>query len=175
MKFIKFIDVINEEVGKIISFIVLVIFLVILTEVMLRYVFNAPTVWGNELSQMLFGAYIVLSGGYVLLYRQHVNVDLLYSRFSVKGKAIVDIFTFILFIIFAGMLLYYSSSMAWESLTTLEHSQSAWNPPVYPVKLMIPLGSLLLLLQGIAKLIHDIAVVMHGTKGQIQTQEKESL
>ncbi len=175
MKLIKLIELINEWTGKVVSFVVFFIFLIILTEVILRYVFNSPTVWANESSQMIFGAYIVLSGGYVLLSNQHVNVDLVYSHLSLKGKAIADIITCPLFILFSGMMLYYSGSMAWESLTNLEHSQSAWNPPVYPVKLMIPLGASLLLMQGITKLIRNISIIIHDQKEPIEYQEKESL
>ena len=53
-------------------------------------------------------------------------------------------------------------SLAWESLAGLEHSHSAWDPPIYPVKLMIPLGAMLLLIQGMAKLIRDITAAVTG-------------
>ena len=57
------------------------------------------------------------------------------------------------------MLLIYGGSLAWDSLARFEHSQSAWNPPLYPAKLMIPLAALLLLMQGLAKLIRDILIL----------------
>ena len=156
------VDKINDWTGRVLSFGVLGIFVLVLTEVIRRYFFNSPTVWGNELTQMLFGLYVILSGGHILRWGGHVNVDILYSRFSTRGKAAVDIITFALFFMFCGMLLWYGGSLAWESLTTLEHSQSAWNPPTYPIKLMIPLGALLLLLQGFAKLIRDILTLFQG-------------
>ena len=131
-------------------------------EVIRRYLLNSPTVWANELTQMLFGAYIVLAGGYIMAQEGHVNVDILYSRLSRKAQAILDIITSVLFFLFSLMMVYYGSSLAWESLSTFEHSQSAWNPPIYPVKLTIPLGASLLLLQGIAKLIRDILYLING-------------
>ena len=91
----------------------------------------------------------------------HVNVDILYSRLSKKSKAGLDIFTSILFFLFCGMLLIYGGSLAWDSLSRFEHSQSAWNPPLYPAKLMIPLAALLLFLQGLAKLIRDICIFLN--------------
>ncbi len=88
-----------------------------------------------------------------------MNVDIIYSHLSVKKKAALDVFTSILFFLFCGLLLYFGSAMAFESLTTLEHSQSAWDPPIYPVKLMIPLGAFLIILQGLSKLLLDFFVL----------------
>jgi TRAP-type mannitol/chloroaromatic compound transport system permease small subunit len=164
------VDGINDWVGKVLSVGVLFMFFLVLIEVIRRYFFNSPTVWGNELTQLTFGVYAVLGGGYVLRWGGHVNVDIFYGRFSTRGRAIVDIITFSLFFIFCGMILIYGGSLAWESLSRLEHSQSAWNPPLYPVKLMIPTGAFLLMIQGIAKLVRDIVTVVTG--GIIATPEK---
>ncbi|TFG93635.1 MAG: TRAP transporter small permease subunit [Syntrophobacterales bacterium] len=128
----------------------------IVAEVVMRYFFNAPTSWNNELTKMIFGAYAVLAGGYVLLCGKHINVDVVFSHFSERVQVILKVVTSPLFFFFCGVLLYYGGSFSWESLTGLETSQSAWDPPVYPVKLMIPLGALLLLLQGIAELIRNV-------------------
>jgi TRAP-type mannitol/chloroaromatic compound transport system permease small subunit len=54
------------------------------------------------------------------------------------------------------MMLVYGGSLAWESVSIWEHSNSAWGVALYPFKMMIPLGALFLLLQGLAKLIRDI-------------------
>jgi TRAP-type mannitol/chloroaromatic compound transport system permease small subunit len=159
-RFIETIDAINEWVGRSLSYFLFAFFVLLFIEVILRYFFNSPTVWANELAQMLFGTYAILGGGYILLTGGHVNVDILYSRYSVKTRAAIDIFTSLLFFLFCGMLLIYGGSLAWESLARFEHSQSAWNPPLYPAKLMIPLAAALLILQGITKLIRDILILL---------------
>lgn len=169
---LRLIDNINEWVGRIFSLGVLLMFALVLSEVIRRYLFNSPTVWGNELTQLTFGAYTVLAGGYVLKWGGHVNVDIFYIRLSTRGRAVVDIITFALFFIFGAMMLVYGGSLAWDSLSRLEHSQSAWNPPLYPVKLMIPTGAFLLLIQGIAKLVRDIITVATGEKIAVPTKEK---
>jgi TRAP-type mannitol/chloroaromatic compound transport system permease small subunit len=169
------IDALNDWVGKVFSFGVLLMFVLVVSEVVRRYFFNAPTVWSNEFTQMIFGAYIIVSGGHILRWGGHVNVDILYSRLSSRIRAILDIITFFLFLMFVGMMLLYGGSLALESLKSLEHSQSAWNPPLYPVKLMIPIGALMLLLQGIAKFIRDILTLVSeetaGEKGEIGKKE----
>ena len=174
--FLRFINWINNKVAKILSFFIIVIFGLLIMEVIRRYLLNAPTVWANELTQMFFGAYIVLAGGYILASEGHVNVDILYSRLSRKIQAILDIITSVLFFLFCIMMVYYGGSLAWESLSKFEHSQSAWNPPIYPVKLTIPLGAGLLLLQGIAKLIRDVLFLIEGEDDREEaSQDKEAL
>jgi TRAP-type mannitol/chloroaromatic compound transport system permease small subunit len=158
--FLKFINAVNDRVGNLLSYFLFLFFALLFMEVILRYFFNSPTVWANELAQMLFGAYAILAGGYIMRTGGHVNVDILYSRLSPKARAGLDVFTSILFFLFCGMLLIYGGSLAWDSLARFEHSQSAWNPPLYPAKLMIPLAALLLILQGLAKLIRDICIFL---------------
>jgi TRAP-type mannitol/chloroaromatic compound transport system permease small subunit len=158
--YIKGITWLNEYIGRWVAYLIFIIFALLLLEVFMRYLFSSPTSWTNELGQMLFGAYVVLSGGYVMAHRDHVNVDLLYSSFAPRTRAWVDIFTSSMFFLFMAALLYFGSSMAWESIQGMETSYSAWNPPIWPIKAMIPLGTLLLLLQGIAKLLQDILIAL---------------
>jgi len=124
-----------------------------------RYFAGAPKVWTGELTQLLFGIYAVLSGGYIMAHGGHVNVDILYSRLSPRKRAVIDAFTSLLFLVFVGALLYFGSALAWESISFWEHSQSAWDPPIWPVKAAIPIGAVLLLLQGIVKLLQDLMAV----------------
>jgi len=170
------IDKVNDRVAILLSYFLFFFFVLLLVEVVLRYFFNSPTVWANELAQMLFGAYAILAGGYILRIGGHVNVDILYSRLSRKSRAALDIVTSLLFFLFCGMLLIYGGSLAWDSLSRFEHSQSAWNPPLYPAKLMIPLASFLLMLQGLAKLIRDILILSNiDVDVPRETQKGESL
>lgn len=173
---LRFIDNLNDWIGRFLSYGSFVMFVLVLSEVVRRYFFNSPTVWANELTQLIFGAYVILSGGYILRWGGHVNVDIFYSTLSARGKAILDIATSLIFFLFCGMLFYYGGQLAWESLSTFEHSQSAWNPPLFPFKLCIPLGAILLILQGIAKLIRDIITVVKGeAPGTADTIEREAL
>lgn len=171
-KILAFIDGLNDWTGRILSFGILLMFAMVLVEVIRRYFFNSPTVWGNELTQLIFGVYVILSGGHILRWGGHVNVDILYSHFPPRARAVTDIVTFFLFLLFAGMMLVYGGSLAMESLNTWETSQSAWDPPIYPIKMMIPLGAGLLLLQGFAKLIRDILALFPG-QGMVAQEKGE--
>ena len=149
----------NDWLGRSVALLLLAIFALLIAEVFFRYVAGAPKVWTGELTQLLFGLYAVLSGGYIMAHGGHVNVDILHSRLPRHARAVVDVFTSLLFFVFTGALLYFGSAMAWESMSFWEHSQSAWDPPIWPVKLAIPVGATLLLLQGVVKLLRDLMVV----------------
>lgn len=172
---LNFVDAFNDRLGRFLSYAVIFMFLVVLSEVIRRYVFNAPTVWGTEITQLVFGMYSILAGGYILRWGGHVNVDILYDRFSPRLKALVDIFTSTLFFAFCSMLLIYGSILAWDSISIWERSASAWGQPLWPFKLMIPVGAFLILLQGIAKLIRDILILINASPvPRDETSEKEA-
>lgn len=156
--FMRGITRLNEVVGRCSALLIFAMFAFLLLEVGFRYLLNSPTVWTNELTQMLFGVYAILSGGYILAHRGHVNVDLLHSHLPARARALVDIATSLIFFIFTLALLWFATDMALESFSARETSFSAWNPPVWPVKLMVPIGTCLLALQGLVKLLEDLAV-----------------
>lgn len=160
--FLRLVDGLNDWLGRILSYFVLVMFVLVISEVVRRYLFNSPTVWGQELTQLLFGMYVFLSGGHILRWGGHVNVDIIYTKLGVRTRALLDIITSVLFFLFCGMLLFYGGEFARESMAFWEHSISAWGPPLWPFKLMIPVGAGLLVLQGIAKLIRDIQTLATG-------------
>ncbi|QIT54671.1 TRAP transporter small permease subunit [Aquisalimonas sp. 2447] len=152
----------NEWLGRaVLAYLVLVMFALLFIEVNMRYVFNAPTVWTGELTQMLFGAYAILAGAYIMTQRAHVNVDIFYSRFPRRVQAGVDILTSVLFFAFVLVLVTEGYSMAADSVSRWETSRSAWDPPLWPVKVAIPVGAGLLLLQGTVKLIRDFLVLFN--------------
>lgn len=157
--FMRGVTRLNEFLGRWVAHLIFFIFLALIVEVFLRYSFRSPTVWTNELGQLLFGAYAVLSGGYILARGGHVNVDIVYSKFPRRAQAWTDIATSVLFFAFAIVLLWQGWLFAYESVAKLETSHSAWNPSIWIFKAMIPVGAALLLLQGIVKLIRDILIV----------------
>lgn len=151
----------NDVIGRWVAWLIAAMFVFLILEVGFRYLLNSPTVWTNELTQMLFGVYAVMSGGYIMAHKGHVNVDLLYSHFGPRTQAALDIVTSIVFFIFTLALLYFGIDMAQESIRNLETTFSAWNPPIWPIKAAIPIGTGLLVLQGIVKLLQDIAIAFN--------------
>lgn len=160
LKLLQAITGLNLWIGKWVPLLILPMFIMLVADVAMRYLVGRPAVWTTELTQLVFGFYAVIGGGWLLAERAHVNVDIFYGGFSPKRKALVDLLTSVLFFLFLVVLLYQGSSMAWESAEKFETSQSTWNPQIWPVKIAIPLAGLLLLLQGIVRLVSDVRVLM---------------
>lgn len=161
-KLLKIIDLVNEYAGKAISFLLIPMLVIILYEIVVRYVFNRPTIWAHELSQMIFGVYVILLGGFLQVRDGHVNVELIYNRFSPRTRALVDLFTWLVFFAFAVVLMIKGGQIAWDSFKFRETEPTAFAPPIYPVKMMIPLGAFLLLLQGLARYLRSLETLIKG-------------
>lgn len=157
--FVHGIDRLNTWVGKAVKYLVLVSIVALLYEAISRYFFNAPTMWAIEGSQFAMGAYFLLGGGYALLRGAHVRMDIFYDKWSPKKKAIVDVATFSIFAAYCVALVWNTGDHGIQSFLRGEHSTSWWGPPVYPIKLILPVGAFLLLLQGIAFFIRDLYTV----------------
>jgi len=156
------IDKISEWTANVASWLVVAIVSVTVYEVVLRYFFNAPTKWAFEFNYLAYGPYFILLGAYVFATDNHVNVDIIYGRFSVRQRAIIDICTFPFIFFFTLMMLVYGGRFAANSWAFKETLSSAWAPPIYPIKMVIPMGAALLMLQILAKLIRDLYIAYTG-------------
>ncbi|MFQ6122437.1 MAG: TRAP transporter small permease subunit [Dehalococcoidales bacterium] len=163
MKLLSVIEAISLWSGKAVSLILLALIGVITYEVVARYVFDAPTTWAYETIVFSAGTLFVIGGAYTYHLRGHVIVDIVYNMFSPRTKACLDIFVcFTFFLVYVGVVLSMGGIAAWESIILNEHTGSFWDPPLYPVKAMAPIGFFLILLQGLAKLIRDVKTVITG-------------
>ncbi|ADE56599.1 Tripartite ATP-independent periplasmic transporter DctQ component [Aminobacterium colombiense DSM 12261] len=160
--FIIFVDNLNDWMGKILGFLIYPTMFILVYEVIMRYAFNKPTIWAHDTSCMLYGAHFILGGAYALRWGAFVNVEVFYQRFSLRTKAVVDLVTWMLFYAFVGILLWKSVPWAWASVMVQEYSNSPWGPPVWPIKLTIPVAATLVLLQGLTKTIKDFYIAVTG-------------
>ena len=161
-RLLKAIDGISEWSGKLFAYLLWPGVVVLVYEIGARHIFDAPTIWAHGTTQRIFAAYYFIGGAYVLLHKSHINMDVIYSRFSLRTRAILDVIGASLFFAFCGVLLWWGSDFARESLIRLEPDNTPFRAPLYPVKLMIPLGSLLILLQGLSKFGHDLFTAITG-------------
>jgi TRAP-type mannitol/chloroaromatic compound transport system permease small subunit len=152
----------NAQLGKIGKYGVLVIVAILLIEAISRYGFNSPTIWSMELTEFVFGFYFFIGGGYVLLRGEHVNMDLFYSKWSPKRKAITDIFTFPLLAVYFIVFIISGVDNVVGTLKWGQTTTSLWSPPLGPIKIIVLIGGILLFLQGIAFLIRDVSILRKG-------------
>jgi len=150
----------NRWIGRWASYAVLIIFAFLLADVVLRYLVGRPAIWTAELATLIFGVYAIIAGGFLLAERGHVNVDIIYGTFSRKRKALVDILTWPLFLLFVGVLLWQGWDIASESVADWERSNAVWKAPLWPTKCFIPVAAILVLLQGFVRLWADVRILM---------------
>ena len=151
-----FIDWINGWVGEFIAYWSVIAVFVYFYEVLARYVFNSPTNWAHEGMFLMFGMQYLLAGGYAAREDAHVRVDIIYERLSERAKAMTDIVTSIFFFIFTVTLLVTGTIFVLDAISVWEVSFTEWSIQYWPVKCSITIGALLIILQGIAKLIRDV-------------------
>ncbi len=133
-------------------------------EVFARYLFNAPTVWAYDFTYMLYGGHFMLGAGYALLKGAHIRTDIFYGKWSPRTQGIVDAGSY-LFLFFPGMIFFFiaGTNEAIHSWSIWEKSDaSPWRPPLYPFKTVIPLATLLLLIQGVSELVKSAYAAVRG-------------
>ena len=150
----------NIWVAKLAAWLILPMFFLLMADVIMRYVVGSAAIWTAEFAQLIFGVYAVIAGGYLLVERAHVNVDIFYGKFSARRKAVADLATSFLMFLFLAVLIWQGTDMAWESAEKLERSNSIWNPHIWPVKVAIPVAGVLLLLQAFVRIASDIRTAM---------------
>jgi TRAP-type mannitol/chloroaromatic compound transport system permease small subunit len=165
MSLLKTIDAINDWVGRVFSLTLLLIMLLAVYEVVRRYIFNNPTTWVWEINSQLLCLIGALAGGYALLNKAHVSVDIVSNILPPRVRAIVNVVTWPFFFILTGSLVYYGFREAWQVFQSGQRVLSQFASPLWPVKTVIPIGACLLLLQGMATLTRDILIAL-GRGGQ---------
>lgn len=154
MVLIRLIDGLNEIVGRVISWVAVAFAGMIIYDVVLRYGFNAPTLWAFDLTKMTYGFYFVLLGGYALRHQSHVRVDLVTEALSPGARRIVELLGYPLFFFpFAWVFMTYSYEFAMRSWAQGETTYGAMQIPVYPVKIAMAVAAALLMIQGISEFL----------------------
>jgi len=158
------IDRISAWAGKAFAWCIVGLTAVVCFDVAARYLFNAPTQWGGDVSLMLYGALFMMAGAYTLSRNGHVRGDVLYRFLSARLQAGLDLGLYLLFFVPGiAALAWFGVGFFWESWGFAEKSQiSSSSIPIYPLKLVIPLAGALLLLQGAAEIARCVICLKDG-------------
>jgi TRAP-type mannitol/chloroaromatic compound transport system permease small subunit len=152
----RFVDRVNETVGWLLGPVIVFVSAAIIYEVVSRGVFSRATIWVNETVIYGSSAVYLLVGGYALLHRRHVRIDLLLGMISPRAARILDVIVLPFLVLYAAALIYAGGGLAWTSFNQSEGTGSPWNPAIWPVKACIPLAGVLLLLQAFSNLFRDL-------------------
>jgi len=155
--FIRYVEAANKAVGKFSMYLVIGMGGVLLFESVARTIFNKPHIWVVEIAQFLMAAYYLLGGGYSMILRGHVRMDLLYGRWSEKRQALADLITGPILMFYLIFLLVGAISAIEYALSYGQKNYTPWAPPLAPIKIIMGIGILLMLLQAIARFFQDLA------------------
>ena len=158
MRFAALIDALNERVGKTVYWLVLVAVLVSAGNAIVRKLFNMSSNAFLELQWYLFSAIFLFCAGYTLLRNEHVRIDVIAGRLSVKAQTWIDVLGTIFFLLPMTLLfIYLSWPIFVRTFTQGEISTNAGGLMIWPARLLVPIGFTLLALQGLSELVKRIA------------------
>lgn len=163
-RYLFFIDSISTWVGKAFSWCIAILTAVVCYDVVMRYGFDAPTLWAFDTSYMLYGALFMMCGAYTLAQDGHVRGDFLYGSFRPRLQAGLDLALYLVFFLPGiAALLYSGVDFARTSWALNEHSAlTSGGPPLYQFKTLIPIAGALVLLQGFAEISRCVICLKNG-------------
>ena len=157
-------ETLNQKWATFVSFFVLSIMIILVIEVVSRYIFNSPTIWANELSILIFGGFFIMGGAYTMMHDGHVRMDLIYRRLpNDRVRAILDLVTNSLFFLFCGVLLYKAVPYCWEATLRGERITAlVWRVVIWPTYWCLPVATFLLLVEGVIKFARNLRFAIRG-------------
>jgi len=177
----RFIDRITAFVGKAVSWLILLSVLVSAGNAIVRKAFEISSNAWLELQWYLFGASFLLAAAYTLQQNEHIRIDILYNMYSRRKQLRIDLFGHLFFLMpFVILMICYFFPYVIHSFTIGEVSTNAGGLIIWPGKLMLLLGFLLLGMQGISEIIKCIGImtgavedkaVQHPSHGSIDDAE----
>ena len=158
LSFSTLIDAMNEKIGLICNWLVLLACIVSAGNAMVRYAYDKSSNAWLEAQWYMFAVIVMFGAAYTLRKNEHVRVDIFYMTLSRRGQLWVDILGPLVFLIpTCTILAWLSWPFFIQSFNVLEHSSNAGGLLRWPIKLVLPLGFALVALQGISELIKRVA------------------
>jgi TRAP-type mannitol/chloroaromatic compound transport system permease small subunit len=178
-RFLFFIDSLSTWVGKAFAWLILILTFGVSYEVLVRYVFRAPTTWAFDFSYITYGAMFLMAGAYTLSRGGHVRADVVYRLWKPSTQASVDLVLYVIFFLPAVAAFIYAG-WNYAEMSIRFREVSIFSPagvPVFPLKTLVPVTGVLLLLQGFAEICRCIICIREGAWPQRlhDVEETESI
>jgi TRAP-type mannitol/chloroaromatic compound transport system permease small subunit len=158
LSFSTLVDALNEKIGNICNWLVLLACIVSAGNAMVRYAYDTSSNAWLEIQWYMFAVIVMFGASYTMKRNEHVRVDLLYMNLSRRGQLWVDILGTLVFLLpTCTILAWLSWPFFMQSFNVFEHSSNAGGLLRWPIKLVLPVGFALVALQGVSELIKRIA------------------
>ena len=150
---IQAIDAVSEWLGKLCAWCLFAIGFFITFEVLMRYVFNAPTIWVDEISRVLQVWVVFLATPYVLKHREMISIDVLLRDPNTLRRRLAESFSIVVLFVFISVAVYYGFEL-WLKATLAGHTTDTYlAPPKWFTHAPVWVGGTLLLLQAVTQLV----------------------
>jgi TRAP-type mannitol/chloroaromatic compound transport system permease small subunit len=156
--YVKYVDWFNRVIGRFMTYGIFLMIGVLMWSSISK-TFFMPSLWTLESAQFMMVAYYILGGAYAIQLNANVRMDLFYGEWSVRQRAIMDVFTVFFLLFYLIVLLYGGMESTLYSLEYAQRSRSAWRPLLWPIKAIMCTGFVLMILQSISQLIKDVAII----------------
>jgi TRAP-type mannitol/chloroaromatic compound transport system permease small subunit len=161
----KGVDILIEKQGQFTSFLIVPLLFIVLYEVLMRYAFNAPTVWGFEATAFAYGMHYMLGLSFMENPQGHVRVDIFTSRLPVKVQAIVMVAGYLLiFMPVYGLMTWGAITFAHTATVSNELNSTSWAPRIWPYKIVMALSFLFLLIQGLSTMLKHLQILTNKSE-----------
>jgi len=160
LKASRVIDAVNSRIGKVVSWLILIVVLISAANATVRKLFDTSSNSWLELQWVLFGVVFLLCSPWTLLSNEHVRIDIVNAMLPKRLRDIIDIVGHVFFLLPLTIIMIVTSVPFFlRSVSINEQSMNAGGLPQWPAKSLIMIGFALLFLQGISELIKRIAVM----------------
>jgi len=158
--FSRAVDRLNERLGRLANWLVLLACLISAGNALARYSFSLGSNAWLEIQWYFFAGMVMLGAAHTLQRNEHVRVDILYGRVSTRAQIWIDILGGLLFLLPATVIMgWLAWPMFYNSWLLNETSANAGGLLRWPVKLLVPAGFLLISLQGVAEIIKRVGAL----------------
>lgn len=157
--YVRWVEAVGRVFGHFAMYLVFAMIGVLLYSAVMRTGFNRPPLWSVEMSQFLLASYYLLGGAYTMQADSHVRMDLLYARWTPRGRAFADTITAVCLVTYLVVMLVGGVSSTRYALEYHQTAATSWRPPMAPIKIIMTFGLFLMLLQTVACFFRDLARV----------------
>jgi len=163
MQFTRFLERLNVHVGRGVAWLTLIMVFVTFIIVVMRYLFDSGWIWLQESVTWMHAAVFMLAAAYTLALEEHVRVDIFYRRFTPRGRALVNAVGSLFLLIPVAVFIIFTSwdyvMLSWQIRESSREAGGLIYPFISMLKSLIPLMSIMLLLQGVVLLVKSVAII----------------
>lgn len=161
-------------IGQGVSFLIWIGIVILCFEVVARYVFGQPTIWAHGYTQRIFGAYFILIGAYTLVKGEHVRVDILLTPGPSRRNAFLDLINYAFLILWGSVLTSEGWRFFMDAWTYGEVDDSALGHVMWPPKLALFIGSLLITIQGVNEAVKALLALISPQSAEAEASRHDT-